>query len=237
MQHEHFKFKFDRWSEEVSDECHKIAIRNDEYPDFYVFQSDVIESPDLLIVGANPGGFKKYSEILKDKGIERRTKNHLGYGSNQYIEHPEWKISKPILKIFENPEMHEILKNAVIINAIYFNTAKVSDLRKFADGDEMIKLCKQKTKEFIYEILKPKNILFIGMDAPKWIDVNYNILKDGTLRNDENLWLVQELQLNEIPHYMIHHTSRNYSLNNAKNTDMKREFFEKKFIDKETNKI
>ena len=99
----------------------------------------------------------------------------------------------------------------------------------------MIKLCKQKTKEFIYEILKPKNILFIGMDAPKWIDVKYKILNDVTLQNEKNPWLVQELQLNEIPHYMIHHTSRNPIPNNVENIKMKREFFEKKFLEKKTN--
>nr|MBC7613553.1 hypothetical protein [Pseudopedobacter sp.] len=61
------------------------------------------------------------------------------------------------------------------MNAVYFNSKKVSHLRKFGkDGNEMIEYCSQKSIELIYEIIKPKQILLVGMDAPKWMKIQFD---------------------------------------------------------------
>ena len=226
MNQAEFIQKRDQWLEKASNLCHEIAIKDDNYPDFYVFQSEVNYNPDLLIIGANPHGDAKYSTKMKEKGIERRTKDNLCYGENMYIANPDWNIAKPILKMFEQPRLFEILKNSVIMNAIYFNTNKVDDLNKYAHGKDMIELCQNLTNEFVYKILKPKNILFLGDDAPKWMKIKYNNTENTILRNELTYSLIQKVIVNEIPHYKIHHTSMNFSFNKGTNLELKKKYFE-----------
>ena len=157
MENKEFLQKREKWLKEVADGCHNIAIKNDDFPDFYVFQSrSEVFNPDLLIIGANPGNSTTYKDILNSKGIEKRSWKDLGYDSNQYIENehnPEWRINKPVLKMFNGGDTRKVLENSVIMNVIYFNTKSISDLEKYkAEINEIKKFCIQKTKEFI-EIL------------------------------------------------------------------------------------
>lgn len=219
-----FEKKRKKWLDEVAEGCHNLAIADKENPDFYVFQSKSdFESPELLIIGANPGKKVDYIEKMKEKEIERRFGKDLGYDSNQYIENennPEWKINKPILKMFTEVNARKALENSVIMNVIYFNTAKVEDLKKYGNGKEMINFCVDKTKEFIYEILKPKNILFLGVDAPKWMNIKFHHIEDSIVRteNNEN-YLVIKIEQDNIPHHIIHHPSMNQKFNSGKNID------------------
>ena len=82
-----FELKREKWLKEVAEGCHELATEFPDGPDFYVFQSrSDLYSPELLIIGANPGGAGKYrdSEPFKNKGC--RDLNDLGYNSNQYID-------------------------------------------------------------------------------------------------------------------------------------------------------
>ena len=122
------------WFIRVNSGCEQICLLNPDYPDYYVFQSDVTTSPDLLIVGANPAGEKKYVEALKEKNKISKSIEDLKYSKNQYIENPNWNISKPIIKMFSNKVARSVLENSMIMNVVYFNSNKVSDLTKFQDG-------------------------------------------------------------------------------------------------------
>ena len=217
--------ELDKWLTEVSEGCHNIAIRNKEYPDFYVFQSPILLNPELLIVGANPGGNTKYAELLGKRGVDRRDKNDLANETNKYLDSSNWHINKPILEMFSHPTLRQILTDAVIMNAVYFNSTKVSDLKAFkSDGNEMIAYCSQKSKELIYDIIKPKNILFIGMDASRWLDIKYDDITDTVLHDGKKSWLIQKKEINGINHYRIHHTSRNYSFNTGNNLELKKAY-------------
>lgn len=228
-----FEKKRKKWLDEVAEGCHNLAIADKENPDFYVFQSKSdFESPELLIIGANPGSFVKYidSNPYKEKGY--RDKNNLGYDSNQYIENennPKWKINKPILKMFTEIDARKALENSVIMNAVYFNTAKITDLKKYRNGKDMIDFCTDKTREFIYEILKPKNILFLGIDAPKWMKVKFDRQTDTVLETDDKLFLIQSKQIESINHFLIYHPSMNQKFNSGKNLELKRNYFNEYF--------
>ncbi len=228
-----FEKKRKKWLDEVAEGCHNLAIADKENPDFYVFQSKSdFESPELLIIGANPGKKVDYLDKMNEKGIERRFGNDLGYNSNQYIENennPEWKINKPILKMFTETDARKALENSVIMNVVYFNTAKVEDLKKYRNGKEMINFCTAKTKEFIYEILKPKNILFLGVDAPKWMDLKFDRQNDTVLETDDKLFLIQSKQIENINHFLIYHPSMNQKFNSGKNLELKRNYFNQYF--------
>lgn len=228
-----FELKKDKWLKEVADGCHKLAIMDENNPDFYVFQSRCdIESPELLIIGANPGNNEKYAEKMKEKGISRRLAEDLVYNTNQYIENennPEWKINKPIIKMFTEKDARKALENSVIMNVVYFNTQKVQDLKKYSQGKEMIDFCISKTKEFIYEILRPKNVLFLGLDAPKWMNVKFNQTTDTVLETDDKLFLIQSKQINEINHFLIYHPSMNQKFNSGLNLQKKEGYFNQFF--------
>lgn len=231
METTQFSEKRDKWLEEVANGCHNIAMRDKDYPDFYVFQSLIFENPDLLIVAANPAGDKTYKQALcdksKEKGIDftRRSKDDLVNGENQYLANPNWKIANPILAMFGE----EIIKNSVVMNSVYFNTPNISGFSKFKnDKAEMISFCVSKTKEFIYEICKPKSVLFIGMDSPKWMKINFNNEEDVVLKSIDG-FLVKEKKIDGIRHFLIYHTSRNPKFNTGENLRLKAEFFKSNF--------
>lgn len=231
-----FFIKREKWLEEVADGCHDLAIKHFGNPDFYVFQSNSnIENPKLLLIGANPGNFQSYEdriEILKkEKNKVRRTSEDLGYNSNQFIDNednPQWKINKPILKMFTEKEARKVLEDSVIMNVVYFNTRKVNDLKNFQNGKEMINFCIEKTNEFIYEILKPQNILFLGVDAPYWLKIKFD-LNDTVLETEDGLFLIKSKIINNINHFLIYHPSMNQKFNSGKNLELKKNYFNNYF--------
>lgn len=231
METKEFLEKKEKWLEEVADGCHNMAMKDDNYPDFYVFQSLIFEKPDLLILGANPAGDKTYRQALCDKSNEngvnlsRRTKDDLINGENQYLANPKWPIAIPVLAMFDE----KILKKSVVMNSVYFNTPDIFGFSKFKnDKQEMIGFCISKTKEFIYEICKPKTVLFIGMNSPKWMGINFNHKEDSVLRSEDG-FLIQEKNVEGIRHFLIHHTSRNHKFNTKTNLFLKKEFFRSLF--------
>lgn len=222
-----FEIKLQNWLEAVAIICDSFAKEIDV--DFYPFQSKVIESPDLLIIGANPGSNRSYNNRNRSSS---ELFNCGENGENAYIaneKNPEWKINKPILQMFKSPDLRTILETAVIMNVIYFNTNKVEDLRKYRNGTEIIKKCLEFTNDFVYNILKPKNILLLGEAAPKWMKISYNHKNDTILRNELDQWLIQNKIINEIPHYKIYHPSMNFSFNSGENLRLKKEKFEEIF--------
>lgn len=219
------EIRIENWLEKTAALCHALASKSHDYPDFYVFQSKVRLNPELLIIGANPHGKSKYQEKLNEKGILRRSGGDLISGENMFVSNPDWHISRPILKLFERNDLAQVLEDAVIMNAIYFNTDKVGDLRKFPHGKEMIELCRSLTTELIYEILNPRVILFLGNDAPKWMNIRFENTTT-VLRSSDGLALVQQVVINDVPHYKIHHPSMNFRFNTGENLQLKKRFFE-----------
>ena len=230
-----FKNKLQAWLEDVATTCDKYAREIDR--DFYPFQSQVFQNPELLIIGANPGNdgdYKSFVERNKRGRLSSELSNCGENGENAYIAYkddPEWKINKPILKMFEVPKMRRILESAVIMNVIYFNTKKVVDLKKFSVGNQIIDYCKAKTLELIVEIVKPKAVLVLGYnDAPKWLGINVSTTKDSILRTkDDKSALIMKVDYLGIPWYMIHHSSMNFSFNAGENLCLKKAEFEKIF--------
>lgn len=222
----------EKWLEEVNQGCREIAEKDESYPDYYIFQSDVRNDADLLIIGENPKGDKTYKQSLIEKNKSVKDIEDLKYNSNQYFDNPNWKISKPIIQMFSNVELKELLQKSTIMNIVYFNSDNgAKTLKKFSDGDEMINFCKEKTKEFIYKIYKPKKILFVGFEAPKLLEIKYDIRKDSERRTeDDKSSLVVKKIINSIPHYIIHHTSQNLKFSSGENLNKKKSFFENEFM-------
>lgn len=119
-----FEIELENWLEDVATTCDKFA--KEINLDFYPFQSQVHNklNVELLILGVNPGGTGKYERT--------RTKNDLfncgENGENAIIAHEghkDWKFNTPILEMFKNPKLRNILRESVIMNTIYFNTQDI----------------------------------------------------------------------------------------------------------------
>ena len=165
MNQENYILNRNQWLEEVSNQCHKFALKCDL--DFYVFQTPCNSyNPNLLIIGINPGGSKSYTEMLKCKGYEKRPATDLGSDVNTLIYKPDWEIGTGndkmranFRKVFtEENTLKSSLESAVMMNMFYFNTPKEEDIKLI--DDEIIDYCLNKTLEFI-DILNPQNILFL----------------------------------------------------------------------------
>lgn len=161
-----FELKKEKWLKEVANQCHEFALKIDL--DFYIFQTPVMYNPDLLIIGINPGGEKSYSEILKEKGYNKRPYSDLGYDENTLVKKPEWEIKAKLKgsdtlrdrlkRVFNENNNLNILENSMMMNMFYFNTTKEKDILNI--NSEIKTYCINKTKELI-EIINPKNILFL----------------------------------------------------------------------------
>ena len=203
MTQKNFIIRRNKWLEEVSNQCHKFALKCDI--DFYVFQTpcDTFK-PELLIIGINPGGGKPYSEMLKCKGYEKRPSTDLGYDTNTLTTKPIWEKEKGndvmrsnFSRVFtiEN-NLKSTLENTVMMNMFYFNTPHERGINEI--DFEIKNYCLMKTLEFI-EILNPRNILFLTSKNSnlqrcgiKNIEMIDNNVKKGEL-NDRKVY--------SIPHY------------------------------------
>lgn len=223
-----FEGKLQLWLEKVVKECNAVGekINLDYYP-FQCAKSSLKENVDLLIIGANPGGANPF----KERNTEELYNSPDGI-NNAYIgesDNKQWRINTPILYMFQEPKLQRLLENAIIMNVVYFNSKNVKVLSK---NKEAINCCVSLTKEFIYEVIRPKAVLVLGNNAPKWLGIKYSPIEDSILRTkDDKSHLVIKVNYNEIPHYMIHHTSLNYSFNHGENIDLKKDLLQKEFAE------
>ncbi|MDO5036624.1 MAG: hypothetical protein Q4D93_06660 [Porphyromonas sp.] len=157
------------WGKKVCKECRALIKENKTDQDFYVFQTELPEeSPELLFVGINPGGSKRYSEYIAEKGKERETIDDLVQGFNIYKCSDANNRQSSTLRRVEI--LREYIENDRItgINACYFNTKNERGLNK-----EIWDFCAPLTQELI-EILNPRKIIFLFTDNKKleWMGIN-----------------------------------------------------------------
>ena len=146
------------WGEKVCVECRELIERGKTDKDFYVFQTAIpVKSPELLLVGINPGGGKTYEEQVSKcrKGQHRETIEDLAQGYNVYkdVENNAFQ-SRALSRIASLSHLIES-DNVTGINVCYFNTNNVADL-----NSAVLAFCAKQTKELI-EILQPKRIIFL----------------------------------------------------------------------------
>ena len=230
MGNQKFEQEIEHWINKVYQKCNELGeMLNKDYYPFQCSRESLQQGVELLIIGANPGGSNPFPANKTINGLFSCGND----GSNAYIAYkddPQWKINKPILKIFSTPNLRKVLESAVIMNAVYFNTSEVKDLSLLPNKKEATSFCIQATQEFI-NILKPKAILMLGCNAPKWLRIKYNKEENGLLFSDETKKsaLIFEIKV-ESPIYIIHHPSRNYKFNNKENLNKKQEVFERIFM-------
>jgi len=193
-------------------------------PDYYIAQSGLELSPELLIIGINPAGKKKLSESI----FSSKEPENIIQEGNQYYLNPDWRISKALNYMFSGDNTIEAYKKANIINYIAINTANEKEL-KIDEFKDIVKHCCDFSYDLIYNVLKPKKILLLGPKVAEFMKIKFHHRNDSVLRTDDDKsYLVIKVEKENIPHYIIFHPSMP-ALNDNHNLNKKKDFFEKIF--------
>ena len=151
-------------------------------------------SPQVLILGINPGSSGNYKEINPDTFL----------GGNPFFSHDvNWHIWNGLKKIFRAGGIEKLLKNDedfVFSNIYHFDTPKADQLlTKIKNDYEYIELTKK-----LIEKLTPTMVICLGKDDSmlKLIKSPQTLIDDGELLYGE---------INSIPVYGIPHTSKYYT--------------------------
>lgn len=205
-----FEKKLSEWSNKVVNYCHEIAT-NPEFNlnlSFYAFQSEPKESPELLILGINPGREFSYADqfnnpiwgLINDKQM---TAEVFRKANPLFHDHKSWTLWKNLSKSFIDDTMNEMLSNSMYMNFIYFNTVKVEDLLAKKGGKMVYDMCRNFSIELISDIIKPKYILCLGTGG--CFD-RLPIKKSEKMLADKKRLLVKG-EFSNIPIYGIPHPS------------------------------
>ncbi|MEA5258643.1 hypothetical protein VB264_12675 [Arcicella aquatica] len=224
---ENYPQAIQKWKEEIADTYDSFA-KNKDFDldlDFYVFQSSVQFAPPLLMIGANPGEGKSYSEFNKSNNRDRRTANDLGYDSNQFLANQQWH-SRSLCNLFSGEKLLPMFENAVITNVAYFNTSNFVELKRRKSAREAINFSRKCNKELI-NILQPKNIILLGKVPLDELRIFFDEPEIPILKTrDEKTILIRQTSINGIPTFCIHHPSRNTEFNTGENLEIKKKKLE-----------
>lgn len=205
-----FDKRLSEWGNKAANYCHEKAT-NPEYDldlSFYAFQSTPKESPELLLLGINPGREYKYADQFNNPiwGLteEKRMSAKVFVQANPlFHQHTTWLLWRNLSKSFDNERMTGILSNSMYMNFIYFNTVNVNNLLAKKGGKDVYEMCRTFSLELISDIIKPKQILCLGTGG--CFDI-LPIKDKKTLLMDRKRLLVKG-KLSNIPIYGIPHPS------------------------------
>jgi hypothetical protein len=143
MEHGHLT----KWGNSLIERVKKDKTQLSEKPlEFSIFYSPLKMNPKLMIIGDNPGG------QMGEPGLDAIPKEH------EYIQQ-DYKIAKMMRdKIMKGEILHNILKESVKTNRIFFRTPKLDALDLLVNKNEIIEYCRNILNEIIRTI-QPQNIL------------------------------------------------------------------------------
>jgi hypothetical protein len=172
-----YEEKLKRWAQFTVDYCDNVAI-NKINRSFYAFQSEPKHEPDILILGLNPQdmseyrnqyenigwGLKPYGKMIPEVFIHQ---NPWYIGGSQASKEKEWNILKNLNKTINvHPDVSRFFENMIYMNILYFNS---KDFKEFKNSfkehwKEVFENCVELSSILIYEVIKPKKIICLGID-------------------------------------------------------------------------
>jgi len=207
-----FDIRLREWSNKVVNYCHEAATNpaNNLNLSFYAFQSVPKESPELLVLGINPGEENTYESQFNNPiwGLteeKKMTAEVFEKANPCFHNHDTWRLWKNLSKSFDGNRMNDILFNSMYMNFIYFNTIKVENLLAKKGGKEVYDMCRNFSLELIVEIIKPKQILCLGTGG--CFDILPIKDKDKEILLKDKKRLLIKGRLSNIPIYGIPHPS------------------------------
>ena len=178
-----FEDKLQIWAEEAIKYCHPMAEKLDRA--FYAFQSKTLENPRLLLLGLNPGGRYGYEHKMTPEMLLEQ--NSYYFGGSNYEPRKPWTVLKKLNITRSATREIDGLFNPntmVYMNLLYFNSSDLAEFLTHAEsknenGQEVFDKCAQLTKDLIFNIIKPKRIICLGIDSC------FDLLNSGNETVDE----------------------------------------------------
>lgn len=147
------------WAQKVIDSITPIAEKFDT--DFYPLQSPMLEKPQVLILGLNPGGGYTYNSQKVNWKFEgdRMSVDQLLRGNPTFeSESNTWSYIKGLKKFSFIRELLD-QDEYILMNYYYLSTSRFVDVAK--EHKDALDKCKDLTFELI-DLLKPSLILVMG---------------------------------------------------------------------------
>jgi|GEM_PF-1597492 len=171
--------KLKKWAEFTVDYCDNVA-RNKIDRSFYVFQSEPSFEPEVLILGLNPQdqyksrysnqhenpkwGLKDHNRMTAEVLIHQ---NPWYIGGKQAKNEKEWNILRNLNKTINvHKDLSQLFDNMVYMNILYFNSTDFNEFKNSfkEDWKEVFESCVEMSSLLIYEIIKPKRIICLGIN-------------------------------------------------------------------------
>lgn len=193
---ENLQKEIKKWAEEVIKIYEPIASKKENNISYYT-QSDltkITQSPDILILGINPGSEGAYDKIDAETFMR---------GNTYFSERDKWHLWRQLKKILAFGNLSYLIEDEtrfVFTNVYHFGTLKAVHLSsELKNNENIVNL----TISLIKDVLKPKRVLCLGKhDCFDKLHIKCQDLIAGELTYGK---------LNEIPVYGIPHTSSFYT--------------------------
>ena len=162
------------WAEDTVKAYHQIAIRDDVNLAYYT-QSDLsllLENPELMMVGINPGSASSYTDQCKNKNWSYLynnplDKNHLWKGNyckeegkpSSWDNHKKWKYWAGLKICISQTTLSTVIDDdskIIVTNASFFNTKKANEI-----PESLLLETIPYTLDLINRTI-PKNIIFLS---------------------------------------------------------------------------
>ena len=162
------------WAEDTVKVYHQIAIRDDVNLAYYT-QSDLsllLENPELMMVGINPGSASSYTDQCKNKNWSYLynnplDKNHLWKGNyckekgkpSSWDNHKKWKYWAGLKICISQTTLSTVIDDdskIIVTNASFFNTKKANEI-----PESLLLETIPYTLDLINRTI-PKNIIFLS---------------------------------------------------------------------------
>jgi len=170
--------KLNKWAQFTVEYCHDIAINKIDRS-FFAFQSDPkVENPEIIILGLNPQNTYSYKSQYENEGwglteLQKMTpdvflqQNPWYIGGHKAVIGKEWNILKNLNKtIVVQKDLSLLFDKMIYMNILYFNSTDFSEFKSsFKEHwKEVYENNVQLSALLIFEIIKPKRILCLGID-------------------------------------------------------------------------
>lgn len=183
--------------EKITDWANKVVNIYNSYEISFYTQSDltkITQSPDILILGINPGSEGAYNKIDAETFMS---------GNTYFSERDKWHLWRQLKKILAFGNLSYLIEDEtrfVFTNVYHFGTLKAVHLSsELKNNENIVNL----TINLIKDVLKPKRVLCLGKhDCFDKLHIKCQDLIAGELTYGK---------LNEIPVYGIPHTSSFYT--------------------------
>ncbi|MBR4689003.1 MAG: hypothetical protein IKO90_00905 [Bacteroidales bacterium] len=199
--------RLEQWANETVEMYHKLAITDKKYNFNFYTQSDLktlTSSPEILIVGLNPGSGGCYildGENEADKLKEK--KETFIKGNPFYCDHKRWRMWIMLHSILNKGGLGELVENDskfAWTNIVCMNTPNMKTFPK-----ELFNICAKSCVDLINKI-SPKIVLCLGKDAIESLCKEENLYLEDIVTGE-----IKRAQYGKIIFIGIPHTSKFYS--------------------------